>query len=133
MRTLGIRQTAGIFAAVLILGGCGARSNLGTMPALNNGPDAYTRHRTLSFTGKKQLFKVPAGIKWLSVVALGAEGAGGGSDQGAGGRGGRVHAVIPVSPGERLAIYVGGEGSGSTGGFNGAGGAETHRLSSAMV
>ena len=35
--------------------------------------------------------------------------------------GGRVRAVIPVTPRERLVIYVGGDASGATAGFNGGG------------
>ncbi|MGB8910425.1 MAG: glycine-rich protein [Candidatus Cybelea sp.] len=37
------------------------------------------------------------------------------------GRGGHVTATIPVQPGETLAVFVGGKGSGITGGFNGGG------------
>ena len=40
------------------------------------------------------------------VVALGARGAG----AGAGAHGGRVYAIIPVTPGEQFAVFVGGEG-----------------------
>jgi hypothetical protein len=58
------------------------------------------------------------------VVARGAAGAGqSGSYNGYYenfGRGGRVYAVIPVKPGEKLHVFVGGQGS-TTGGFNGGG------------
>lgn len=53
-------------------------------------------------------------MRHISVVARGAKGAGSPIVDG-----GRVHAIIPVTPGEKLVIYVGGDGSGTTGGFNG--------------
>ena len=55
----------------------------------------------------------------LKVVVRGAEGAIGSRDTGPISHGGRVHAVIPVTPGETLVVYVGGDATGSTGGFNG--------------
>ncbi len=57
---------------------------------------------------------MPAGVRRLQVVALGAHGA-----EIPQIRGGRVRAVIPVTPGEVLEVYVGGNASGATGGFNG--------------
>jgi hypothetical protein len=76
-----------------------------------------SRHQRFDYTGQGQTFTVPAGVNWLTVVALGARGA---SATG-GTNGGRVYAVIPVTPGERLAVFVGGEGSETSGGFNGGG------------
>jgi hypothetical protein len=57
---------------------------------------------------------VPTQVTRITVVARGAHGAGSPLPYG-----GRVHAVIPVAPGEKLVIYVGGDASGSIGGFNG--------------
>jgi hypothetical protein len=57
------------------------------------------------YTGKKQTFKVPSGVTQIRVIAVGGDG--GGSVFG---HGGRVSAVIPVTPSETLAIYVGGTG-----------------------
>jgi hypothetical protein len=74
--------------------------------------------------GLEQSFKVPAGVTQVTIAAGGASGAAGfgyyyGSYAAPGGLGGRVKATIPVTPKERLAIFVG--GSGSDGGFNGGG------------
>ena len=81
------------------------------------GVRAPSGSQTFSYTGSEQSFDVPARVTQLTVVALGASGVGADS----GSKGGRVYAVIPVTPGERLAVFVGGEGSGTSGGFNGGG------------
>ncbi|MFY9720044.1 MAG: glycine-rich protein, partial [Candidatus Cybelea sp.] len=80
---------------------------------------------TFKYTGKKQTFTVPVGVKQVSVVVSGAIGPSG--DGYVGGNGGMVKATIPVTPGEKLAVFVGGEG-GAAGygvagqaGFNGGG------------
>jgi hypothetical protein len=85
-------------------------------------PTLFLNNRTFKYTGARQQFTVPAGVNWLTVVALGAAGAGQkrSHDQGGVARGGRVYAIIPVQPGEKLYVYVGGQGS-TTGGFNGGG------------
>jgi hypothetical protein len=130
MRTLKFcRFALGICAVAAMLGGCGSRSGNGAVLPSNGalvppiGIDkASSRHRSFYYTGREQHFRVPPGVKWVGVVARGGGGAaGGGSYDVSGGRGGRVHAFIPVTPGETLGIYVGGEGSGMSGGFNGGG------------
>ncbi|MFY9738508.1 MAG: hypothetical protein WAK11_05575, partial [Candidatus Cybelea sp.] len=121
------RFALGISAVAAMLAGCGSRSNNGAVLPSNGavppiGADKGTsHHRSFYYTGSEQRFRVPAGVKWIGVVARGGGGAGSGSNGASGGRGGRVHAYIPVTPGEMLAIYVGGEGLGITGGFNGGG------------
>ena len=80
------------------------------------------------YTGAAQTFKVPSGAMSLTIKAAGGQGgyAEGGGGSG-GGLGGSVTATIPVTPGESLAIYVGGLGlnpylyEGNAGGFNGGG------------
>ncbi len=84
---------------------------------------------TFGFTGSPQTFVVPNGV---FSVAVDLQGAQGGSNtinpsQNPGGLGGRVQTNIPVSPGQTLHLYVGGEGvsggnSGNGGGYNGGGG-----------
>jgi hypothetical protein len=51
-------------------------------------------------------FTVPPSVIHITVIARGAHGAGSPVTDG-----GRVHAVIPVTPGEKLVIYVGGDAS----------------------
>jgi hypothetical protein len=90
----------------------------------NNAPSdvgAVTNSKTFKYTGKEQTFKVPTGIKQLTVVALGGEGAGFSvyPSSATPGRPGRVYAIIPVHGGEKLYVFVG--GSGTHGGFNGGG------------
>jgi hypothetical protein len=87
------------------------------MRAASQIGDSFPYHKTFHYTGSKQSFKVPAGVKRIEVVARGAAGAG---ESGARffGRGGRIYAIIPVHPEETLYIFVGGQG-GARGGFNG--------------
>jgi hypothetical protein len=103
-----------------MLAGCGG-SQQAIVPATTNAAAPSFRYdKTFSYTGEKEAFQVPRGVKWLRIIALGAGGASKAND--AGGRGGRVYAIVPVISGETLLVYVGGAGSGATGGFNGGGG-----------
>jgi hypothetical protein len=97
-----------------MLAGCGgAGAGNGVVPT-SGAPDKLPNHKTFNYTGAAQDFTVPAGVTHISVVARGAHG--GGSPKA---NGGRVHVVIPVTPGEKLVIYVGGDAADATGGFNG--------------
>lgn len=108
----------GIVAA--LLAGCNGLTTVSATPAVAQSvgevPATLQHHRTFHYTGNAQSFKVPAGVKWITVVALGA--AGGGSLQG---HGGRVYAQLPVSDVERLRVFVGGAAHGANGGYNGGG------------
>jgi hypothetical protein len=75
-----------------------------------------SRSMTFDFTGAAQFFTVPSGITSLHVDVQGARGSGRTALKP---WGGRVQAILPVSPGELLTIVVG--GSGFNGGFNGGG------------
>jgi hypothetical protein len=111
------RRALCISAVATLLAGCGgSQVPLTAPPAERFSGDSLPYHRTFHYTGREQSFKVPLGVKWITVVALGA--GGGGS---LGGRGGRVSGEIPVKPGEHLAIFVGGAGTTITGGYNGGG------------
>lgn len=70
-----------------------------------------------AYTGGPQTYQVPAGVTYLSVDLAGASGA----LSLAGGLGGRVTAVLRVTPGQMLTIYVGGAGYSHAGGYNGGG------------
>lgn len=116
-----------ISVAIALLAGCGVSQPPIAAPGANTrsaqlalagsgGPDVLPHQHTFYYTGAKQSFKVPAGVTELTVVALGAHGAGKPEAFG-----GRVYAVIPVTPGETLLVFVGGNGFGKRGGFNGGG------------
>ncbi|MGA8574213.1 MAG: glycine-rich protein [Candidatus Cybelea sp.] len=75
---------------------------------------------TFNYTGAQQNFTVPTGATHVTVKAYG-----GSSGSGLGG--GYVKATIPVTPGESLAVFVGGNSSGSSGGFNGGGNSGVRR------
>lgn len=99
----------------LILADCGTQSTPKVLAP--NSQILAAKQRTFYYTGKKQLFIVPAGVKKISITADGASGAD--NDDYTGGRGGFVKATVPVTPDEALAIVVG--ASGGNGGFNGGG------------
>ncbi|MEI6761113.1 MAG: glycine-rich protein [Betaproteobacteria bacterium] len=72
---------------------------------------------TFNYTGALQTFVVPGGVTSISVDASGAQGFGSSTP---GALGGRVQAVLPVTPGQTLNIYVGGAGTAcNAGGYNG--------------
>jgi hypothetical protein len=113
------RQTVSVGAAVAFLAGCGGANS--SVPAVSANAAAFTHHEVFAYTGSAQTFTVPNGVKRIRVDALGGNGGSGeyGSQAGAGGDGGRVVATLKVYPQEALSVYVGGNGSGLAGGFNG--------------
>ena len=71
-------------------------------------------------TNAAQTYTVPAGVTAMQVDAVGAAGVNS-SNSVAGGLGGRVQGVIPVTAGSTLNLYVGCTGSTTSGGWNGGG------------
>ncbi len=121
MKTLDSGHYALTCVVVALLAGCG-----GSQPPIGAGitragTQARSHHRTFKYTKSEQSFKVPVGVTSVAVSAKGAAGAQGAPSYvgtwSSGGSAGSVDATIPVAPGERLAIFVG--GSGIRGGFNG--------------
>ena len=104
------------------LGGCGA-SGTAFPPAANaNVPLGAKGSQTFKYTGKKQHFTVPAGVTRVTITADGASGGQCTSScdgYGTPGNGGYVKATIPVTPGERLFVFVGGH-KGYNGGATGS-------------
>ncbi|MDW8158420.1 MAG: glycine-rich protein, partial [Bacteroidia bacterium] len=78
----------------------------------------YSQAVNFFYTGGVQTYTVPPCVNSITVDVRGAQG--GGPN---GGNGARVVATIPVTPGQTLFIYVGGQGGcgPSSGGFNGGG------------
>ncbi|MCX6527443.1 MAG: glycine-rich protein, partial [Actinobacteria bacterium] len=93
-----------------------AASCLSAFSATVSALTQFNASTTFSSTGAVQSYVVPAGIYSLQVDAFGANG---GTTTFAAGLGGRVEAVVPVTPGEVLFMYVGAANSSSTGGWNG--------------
>jgi Glycine rich protein len=113
-----------VYAATAMLTGCGGNAGSVVIAIPGNGAgNVLPYQHTFKYTDPRQSFKVPTGVTKITVVARGAAGAGETGSCGAEyfGRGGRVYAVIPVRPGERLYVYVGGQGSYATGGLNAGG------------
>jgi hypothetical protein len=76
--------------------------------------------QTFSSTGSEQVYTVPQGVRLLYVTAVGGSGANGNGGS-KGGKGASVKDYLPVAPGEKLYVEVGGNGNRTAGGFNGGG------------
>ena len=121
------RLAFGVIASGVMLAGCNANSAGTGGPPVTALSKPATNQQTFSYTGAEQTFQVPTGVTSISIVADGA--AGGGFTNGVtparktkAGLGGRTDAAISVTPGETLYVFVGGEGTSGSGGFNGGGG-----------
>jgi hypothetical protein len=116
-----IRFGLSISVAAALLSACGGSS----VPIATNNPTSNTgaakKNKTFKYTGKEQTFVVPAGVTQITVIAIGGEGGGFNvyPSTAPPGRPGRVYAIIPIQPGKKLYVFVG--GSGTEGGFNGGG------------
>ncbi len=93
---------------------------------LTQSVQAQTITDSLVFTGGLQTFTVPFGVTSIKIEAFGAQGANGfngsgGALGGIGAGGASASGFLSVTPGQILNIYVGGQGTASTGGFNGGG------------
>lgn len=116
------RGALSICGIAALLSACGGGSSVPiATDATINSTTGLKHHQTFGYTGKKQTFIVPAGVKQLTVIAHGGvgEGAGSGPNTCYLGRPGRVYAVIRVQPGDKIYIFVG--GAGLHAGFNGGG------------
>lgn len=117
------RHAVLVCSALATLVGCGGSPVAGIALPTNDIANVLPYHHTFEYTGGEQSFHVPAGVKSITVVALGAAGDGASTSYSGPhdyfGRGGRVYAVIPVKPGETLYVFVGGRGAGSYSGGNG--------------
>jgi hypothetical protein len=118
-----LRFVLGTGVAALLAACQGAQLPMGASTASGATP-AFSHDKVFHYTGGKQSFKVPRGVTHIEITAYGAKGAPGllspSGFSSHGGGAGTVTAKIPVTPGERLAIFVG--ASGGHGGFNGGGG-----------
>ncbi|NGO76895.1 hypothetical protein G6045_14665 [Streptomyces sp. YC504] len=107
------RGASGVAVAALVLVGLGTG---GAFPAAAaEEPEckprpSYTHCEIFDFTGAKQQFKVPDGVKQLRVTAWGEGGSG--SAQANGGAGAYIQTSLQVTPGEQLTVNVGGYESG---------------------
>lgn len=80
---------------------------------------------TFNYTGSPQSFVVPIGVDSVAVEMYGAAGGRAyfsGSNIGTAGQGGYTQATIPVSAGDTLYFYIGGQGGNATGTVVGSGG-----------
>jgi hypothetical protein len=95
--------------------------------AIAPGAAAVTSSQSFTSTGAEQVFTVPAAVTSVNALLVGAYG-GAGSQSVTGGAPATIQATIAVTPGEKLYVEVGGDGStatgpgGGSGGFNGGGG-----------
>ncbi len=109
-----------ISSVAALLAGCSGTPGTGipTTPGSTLGKHSTSNGKTFRPIGKPQVFRVPPNVHSITVVMIGASGEYCPSYPA---RAGRVFAVIPVTPHEKLWVYVGGQGNGTSGGFNGGG------------
>ncbi|MFN8714192.1 MAG: T9SS type A sorting domain-containing protein [Bacteroidota bacterium] len=94
---------------------------------LGLGTFAQGQTSTFNFTGGIQTFTVPCGVTSIFVQTWGAQGGSGATGNsttgpvvgGGGGLGGYAEGFLAVTPGDVINIFVGGQGTTPTGGFNG--------------
>ena len=110
-------------AGVVIFVACGGvQPPIGAPLTRGSIGGTFQNHHTFHYTGAAQSFVVPANTTLIKVVALGAAGGVLDPSYSDPARGGRVSALLPVRPGERLYVYVGGAANPCySGGFNGGG------------
>lgn len=85
----------------------------------------FTKTEVFNFTGSDQQWVVPAGVTQVFIDVFGAQG--GNSSGGAfGGLGGKVRAILPVTPGEILLLMVGGQPTSRTAVYGNGGNAGTN-------
>ncbi len=80
-----------------------------------------TGSQTFSYTGSVQEFPIPPCVDKLTIEAWGAQGGNASIGVVFGGKGGYVKGTLAVTPGETLRVHVGGQGTVTTGGWNGGG------------
>ncbi len=87
----------------------------------------YVASQTFNYTGAMQTYVVPAGVTKIKIDARGAQGESaiynqpGTRPDDLGGKGGRVVAEYPVTAGQTIYVFVGGNTTGFNGGGNGEG------------
>lgn len=94
------------------------------MLALSGVAFAQTQNINFTFTGAVQTFTIPSCVSEVTITTHGASGSNGNastSPAGTGGTGAIVTGTFPVTSGDVLNIFVGGQGTLTTGGFNGGG------------
>lgn len=114
-----VRCALSIGLAAAFLGGCSGANP--AAPSLSADALAFTHQQRFKYSGGAQTFTVPKSVNKIRVDAAGADGESSiyGNTTIPGGHGGRVVATLSVKPYEHLIVYVGGNGPGPTGGFNG--------------
>jgi hypothetical protein len=129
---LKLRTLTGACVSAALLTSCGQNSDL-SLARPSSAVRLLRVKMVFKYTGSSQTFVVPSYVTEITVVARGASGAGYESSAGyaIGGLGAGLTAAIPVTPGETLTVYVGGEGQpggnhGGGGGFNGGGSAGSY-------
>jgi hypothetical protein len=105
MHTSGVRSVAQRSRSLGVVG-AGLALAVGALVVLPSLAAASTTTVSFSYTGSAQSWTVPAGVSSITVTAYGAQG--GGS---LGGEGGETEGTLPVSAGQVVEVYVGGQGT----------------------
>lgn len=102
-----------VVGAVVVVGGTGAASAAG----IPTSTPSATTHVTFDYTGGTVDWTVPAGVTSVQLEAAGGEGGGASNDAGPEGYGADIGGKLAVTPGEVLAISVGGNGTDHSAGW----------------
>lgn len=112
------RYALSICIAAAMISGCGGHVGGSAVPTINRAGNSSPYQQTFGYTGAEQSFALPTGVTEVTITESGASGSLA-YTSGVSGLGGLVKATIPVTPGETLEIFVGGEGAPSGSGYNG--------------
>jgi hypothetical protein len=116
MQTQTSRSTTKLFAVA-----ASAALTAGLVGLTSSPASAMEEHRLAWETPGTYTWTVPDYVYIIHVDTYGAQGGGGGWQEGVGGSGAHVYAQLSVTPGEQLTFVVGGTGHGSDGGYGGGG------------
>jgi hypothetical protein len=86
----------------------------------------FTKTEQFSYTGAVQQWVVPVGVTQVFIDVFGAQGGNSMTSTGRGGLGGKVRAILPVTPGETLLLMVGGQPTSRTAVYGNGGNAGTN-------
>lgn len=86
----------------------------------------YPKTIEFNYTGGNQQWEVPSGITQVFIDVFAAQGGNSSISSGRGGLGGKVRAILPVTPGEILLLMVGGQPTSRTAVYGNGGNAGTN-------
>lgn len=100
-------------------------------PELIHLKPVFTKTAIFDYTGSDQQWIVPSGVTIVFIDVFGAQG-GSSASAGKGGLGGKVRAILPVTPGETLLLMVGGQPTSRVAVYGNGGNAGTNTVTPSL-